>query len=53
MLPLLSYPHDKPDDGAMVPAAPVDDFYYQPEAGYYYYPAGEYYCEEPADDDQE
>ena len=52
MLPLLSYPHDKPDDGAMVPAAPVD-YYFQPEAGYYYYPAGEYYCEEPADDDQE
>ena len=36
----------------MVPAAPVDDYYYQPEAGYYY-PAGEYFYEEPADDDQE
>ena len=37
----------------MVPAVPVDDYYYQPEAGYYYYPAGEYFYEEPADDDQE
>ena len=36
----------KPDDGAPEPAAPVDD------GGYNYYPAGEYYYEEPSDDQE-
>jgi hypothetical protein len=26
----------QPDNGALEPAAPADDYYYHPEGGYYY-----------------